>query len=524
MPMNPAPAPAAASPAPRLDLLRLSLAIAFVIAVIGYTWVAFGHISGTLVVAAAFGAYMAMNIGANDVANNVGPAVGGRVMTLTHAIIIAAVFEALGAIIAGGEVVGTVKSGIIDPAKIADPQTFVWLMMAALLAAAMWLNFATWIGAPVSTTHSIVGGVLGGGVAAAGVGIANWGTVGQIAASWVISPLFGGLLGALLLYTIKRSITYQADLLEAARRAVPALIGLMAWAFATYLLLKGLNQLVKVGFATAVGIGLLVGIAFMLLIKARIGRATRELSNDKDGVNRLFTIPLMFAAALLSFAHGSNDVANAIGPLAAIHDSLTNATVSGRASIPMWVMLIGALGLAVGLALYGPKLIRTVGSEITDMDPMRAYCIAMAAALTVIIASQLGLPISTTHVTIGAVFGVGFLREYLKANYDRIIAEIEAHHQAQDAEREVVEAFLEQFRVASIPVKGRMLRELKEKGRAGQSHFSKQERKDLRRVYQRNLVKRSVVVRVIAAWIVTVPASAAMAAVVFFAIRGAMLP
>jgi inorganic phosphate transporter, PiT family len=519
------PTPAVAALAPRNrtpDLIRLLIAVGFIVAVTVFTWTTRGQISLTLVVAAAIGAYMAMNIGANDVANNVGPAVGARAMTLTRAIIIAAVFEAAGAIIAGGEVVGTIKSGIIDPSHIEDPMIFVWLMMSALLAAALWLNIATIMGAPVSTTHSIVGGVLGAGIAAAGWGLANWGTVGQIAMSWVVSPLFGGLVAAALLYLIKRSITYQPDLMVAARRMVPVLLGLMAWAFTTYLLLKGVSQLVKVGFVTAMLGGAAGGAAIWWATRGPVARRSPLLGNDKEGVNSLFTVPLMFAAALLSFAHGSNDVANAIGPLAAINDAL-GGTIATRAAIPLWVMMIGALGLAAGLALYGPRLIKTVGSEITEMDPMRAYCIAMAATVTVIIASQLGLPISTTHVTIGAVFGVGFLREYLKANYDRIIAEIEMHHRDQEVEHEEVEAFLHAFERAPIREKGRMLKQLKKRGKRGESYISKRERKDLRKVYRENLVKRSVVFRVIAAWIITVPVSAVMAAGIFYMIRGAML-
>jgi inorganic phosphate transporter, PiT family len=506
------------------DLLRLLIALVFLLGVSSYAWFAHGHISLTLVVAAAIGAYMAMNIGANDVANNVGPAVGARAITLTRAIVIAAVFEAMGAIIAGGNVVGTIKSGIIDPAQIDDPMVFVWLMMSALLAAALWLNLATLMGAPVSTTHSIVGGVLGGGVAAAGWGIANWATVGQIAMSWVVSPLLGGLIAAFLLYLVKRTITYQPDLRTAARRMVPVLLGLMAWAFAAYLLLKGVTQLVKVGFVMALAIGALVGLATWLWTRGWVQRRSGELSNDKDGVNSLFMVPLMFAAALLSFAHGSNDVANAIGPLAAINDALATEGVHARAAIPLWVMLIGALGLAVGLALYGPRIIRTVGTEITDMDPMRAYAIAMAATLTVILASQLGLPISTTHVTIGAVFGVGFLREYLKTNYQRILAEIEQHHSEQEAEHEVVEAFLHAFEQADVAEKTRMLKKLKKQGKRGESYISKRERKDLRKVHRKALVKRSVMMKVIAAWIITVPASALMAGGIYYMIRGAMLP
>lgn len=506
------------------DVLRLCIALGFTLGVVAYTWLAHGHLSLTLVVAAAFGAYMAMNIGANDVANNVGPAVGAKAMSLATAIAIAAVFEAAGAIIAGGEVVGTIRSGIIDPSQIEDPRQFIWLMMGALLAAALWLNLATWIGAPVSTTHSIVGGVLGAGIAAAGWDVANWTTMRNIAASWVISPVFGGVLAAAFLYVIKRTITYQADLIVASKRMVPILLGLMGWAFATYLATKGLDKLLKLSFLQAVLGGAVVGAVTWAWTSLRVRQKAAKQRNDKDGVNALFGMPLIFAAALLSFAHGSNDVANAIGPLAAIHDTLLTSGISTRATVPLWVMVIGALGLAIGLALYGPKLIRTVGSEITDMDLMRAYCIAMAAAVTVIIASQLGLPISTTHVTIGAVFGVGFLREYLKASYARILQEIEEHHRDHGSTAHEVEVFIQTFEVASREEKTRMLEELKQRGKAGQSEISKAERKSLRKVHRQQLVKRAVMLRVIAAWIITVPATAVLAAIVYYTLRGMLLP
>jgi inorganic phosphate transporter, PiT family len=339
----------------------------------------------------------------------------------------------------------------------------------------------------------------------------------------VISPVFGGLVAAAFLYLIKRTITYQADLMTAARRMVPFLLAIMAWAFTAYLLRKGLSQVVKISFPIAMAAGGAFAAALFLLLRPRIASLSDGSANDKDGVNRLFTVPLMFAAALLSFAHGSNDVANAIGPLAAIHDALLHEGIGTKAAVPLWIMLLGAIGLAAGLALYGPRLIRTVGSEITEMDQMRAYCIAMSAAVTVIIASEFGLPISTTHVTIGAVFGVGFLREYLKVNYQRIIQEIEAHHQSQQSEREVVEAFLQAFEKASITEKGEMLNALKREAKTGAGHLSKRERKGLRKVYRQNLVKRSLVLKVIAAWIITVPASAALAALLFFAMRGAAL-
>ncbi|MCB1865277.1 MAG: inorganic phosphate transporter [Chromatiales bacterium] len=464
---------------------------------------------------------MAMNIGANDVANNVGPAVGSRAMTLGGAIAIAAIFEAAGALIAGGEVVSTIKGGIINPATIGDVDTFIWLMTAALLAGALWLNIATALGAPVSTTHSIVGGVLGAGIAAGGFGIANWSTMGKIAASWVISPVLGGLIAATFLYIIKRTITYQPRMRQAARKVVPLLVALMAWAFATYLVMKGLKHIWKVGFGGAAAIGLGVAVVVFTLVRKLVARNADALPASKEGINRLFTVPLIFAAALLSFAHGANDVANAVGPLAAINEAIVHGGVVAKAGIPLWVMLVGAIGISIGLALYGPKLIRTVGSEITELDQMRAFCIAMAAAITVIVASQLGLPVSSTHIAVGAVFGVGFLREYLKTNYSAMIAEIKAHHEG--AGQAEVDAFLNAFTKGTIKERGQMLRELKQRSDQDPT-ISKTERKGLKRVYKTELVKRTHLVRIIAAWLVTVPISALIAAFLYFTVRGMMLP
>ncbi len=503
------------------DVLRLGLGLLFIIGIMLYT-LGRGEASTLLVISAMIGAYMAMNIGANDVANNVGPAVGSRALTLFGALAIAAVFEAAGALIAGGEVVGTIRSGIINPAGIADPDTFIWVMMAALLASALWLNVATAVGAPVSTTHSIVGAVLGAGIAASGLDIANWDKMGTIAASWVISPVLGGLVAAAFLMLIKRSITYQQDMTAAAGRVVPILIALMTWTFATYLLLKGLSQLIKISFVGATVIGAALAVAAYFITRPMILRKAAGSANTKQSVNDFFTVPLIFAAALLSFAHGSNDVANAIGPLAAIVDTLAHHGdgIAKTASIPLWVMMIGALGISVGLCLYGPKVIRTVGSEITELDKMRAYCIAMAATLTVIIASQLGLPVSSTHIAVGGVFGVGFLREYLKNRYALMVAEIKEHHPEDD--QEAIDAFLARFEEASIDEKGAMLKDLKRQSKQmlDPAHFSKMERKGLRKVYKQELVKRSHMMRIAAAWVITVPASALIAALLFYLIRG----
>jgi PiT family inorganic phosphate transporter len=393
-------------------------------------------------------------------------------------------------------------------------------MMAGLLAAALWLNFATAVGAPVSTTHSIVGGILGAGVAAGGWGIANWGVVGQIAASWVISPVLGGLIAAGFLYLIKRTITYQPDLLVAAKRMAPILIAVMGWAFTTYLALKGLNQIISIGFLAASSLGLVVAVAVWAVMRRHVERVSPELTNDKEGVNSLFTVPLIFAAALLSFAHGANDVANAVGPLAGISEAVMHGDITGKAPIPLWVMLVGAMGIVLGLALYGPKLIRTVGSEITELDKARAFCVALAAAITVIVASQLGLPVSSTHIAVGGVFGVGFLREYLKVSYSRMIADIREHHRDDDGES--VDAFLDRFQAASVQEKGDMLRKLKSGGAA--EALRRDERKGLRKIQRIELVKRTLLLRIAAAWVVTVPATATLSAMIFFMLRGALLP
>jgi len=506
----------------RKELFRIGTAMLFIIGIMLFTS---QHGAGTpghimLVIAGMIGGYMAMNIGANDVANNVGPAVGSKALTMTGAIVLAAAFEAAGALIAGGDVVSTIKKGIIDPVLIADSDTFIWLMMAALLAGAIWLNLATIAGAPVSTTHSIVGGVLGAGIAAGGWDIANWGKMGAIASSWVISPVLGGLIAAGFLYLIKRTITYQTDMITAAKRMVPLLILFMAWAFSTYLVLKGLKKIWKVDFGTAALVGMVISAMIYMAVRPMISKFADRLSNDKQSVNQLFTMPLIFAAALLSFAHGANDVANAVGPLAAINDAILSGGVAAKASIPLWVMMVGAVGIAIGLALYGPKLIKTVGSEITELDKMRAFCIAMAAAITVIIATQLGLPVSSTHIAVGGVFGVGFLREFIKTSYSHMVQEIKHHH--EDDNPEEVEAFLLAFKKASIDEKGNMLQQLKE--RSAKAHLTKKERKALRKLYRHELVKRSALLKIAAAWVITVPVSGLLAALIYFMIRGMMLP
>jgi len=479
---------------------------------------------GFLVLAAVFGAYMAMNIGANDVANNVGPAVGSGALTIGGAILIASVFEAAGALIAGGDVVGTIKKGIIDPAAFGgDPIVFVYAMSAALLAAALWLNLATWLKAPVSTTHSIVGGVLGGGIAAGGFAIVNWGTMGKIAASWVISPVLGGVIAAIFLYIIKSQIMYKEDKLSAARKIVPILVALMAAAFITYLTLKGLKKVWPVIVETLSFLPqtkkptLLVALIFgaigagitYTLVKPKVVKRIEGMEATRESINLLFTIPLIFAAALLSFAHGANDVANAVGPLAAVYDALTTHGVSAKAAIPLWVMVVGGVGISIGLALFGPRLIKTVGSEITELDQMRAFSIMMAASITVVIASQLGLPVSSTHIAVGAIFGVGFLREWL----DSKEMGVKQTMLKNALERQnMLKKKLEQLKTEEdYKQQVELLAQLK---------YKKKKVKTLKKAIRETYVKRGMVKKIVAAWVITVPAAATLSAIIFFILKG----
>ena len=525
-----------------IDFIRLGFALFFLVAVLSYSFLSTGEISNNmfLVIAALFGAYMAMNIGANDVANNVGPAVGSKALTMGGAIVIAAIFEASGALIAGGDVVNTIKKGIIDISAFGgNTDSFIWAMMAALLAAAVWLNLATMAKAPVSTTHSIVGGVMGAGIAAAGFSIVAWGTMGKIAASWIISPVLGGVIAAIFLFSIKKTIVFKEDKVEAASKWVPVFVAIMSWAFVTYLTLKGLKkiwphivdiliflpQTKKPSFMVAAIFGIIVAVIVYFIVKKAVLEKASKIKNSRNGINKLFTIPLIFAAALLSFAHGANDVANAIGPLAAINDAVMTGGISSKAGIPLWVMGVGALGIAIGLALYGPKLIRTVGSEITELDQMRAFSVAMAASITVIIASQLGLPVSSTHIAVGGIFGVGFLREYLAESEKKdyvALGEI-----AVEDEKKVLKA---------INTELKELESKKEKKKEDyqrvvslyhkideEENKFKEIKKDLKNAKKVQYVKRDAVKKIIAAWIITVPSAALLSAAIYFMIRGIVL-
>ena len=417
------------------NLYKIVLGAGFALAVSFYanSLVGLANNGSFLILAAAFGAYMAMNIGANDVANNVGPAVGAGALSIGGAILVASIFELLGALIAGGDVVGTIKKGIIDPAAFgSDTMVFVYAMSAALLSAALWLNLATWLKAPVSTTHSIVGGVMGAGIAAGGFAVVSWVTMGKIAASWVISPVMGGVIAAIFLYIIKSQILYRENKLEAAKKIVPYLVALMTAAFIAYITLKGLKKVWPILVETlpflpenkkptlgiAMSLGLIGGILSYFLVKMRIVKKMIGLENTREDINKLFTIPLIFAAALLSFAHGANDVANAIGPLAVIYFLVKTGSIGTQVPVPVFLLLFGGIGIACGIGMAGHRVMDTIGNKITTLTNTRGFAVDFAAATTVLIASKLGLPVSTTHAAVGGVMGVGLARGIEAVNFN----------------------------------------------------------------------------------------------------------
>ncbi len=450
----------------------------------------------TIIAAAAIGGYMALTIGANDVTNNVSAAVGAKALTIGSALVIAAIFETAGALIAGGDVVATISKGIVSPDAIATPNDFIWLMMAALLSSALWVHLATWIGAPVSTTHSIVGGVLGAGIASAGISAVDWTVMGSIAASWIVSPLAGGVIAAFFLYLIKSLVIYRDDKIDAARVWVPVFVAVMGGAFATYLCTKGLSRVMHLSTTSLFLIAAASTAVSWVLSHRLVAWQSRGLENRNQSLRKLFRIPLVISAALLSFAHGANDVANAVGPLAAIVSTTRSGSIDASVGIPLWVMFIGGAGISIGLLLFGPRLVQMVGEQITKLNPMRGFCVALSAALTVLVASGLGLPVSSTHIAVGAVFGVGFFREWYTAHSPRRRAYL-----ARKAERQRALAGMQ----ASSD-------EAEEEAEAVQDL-------PVAEIARRRLVRRAHVTTIVTAWLTTVPLAAGLAAGIYLILR-----
>jgi PiT family inorganic phosphate transporter len=362
-----------------------------------------------------FGLYMTWGVGANDVANAMGTSVGSGAITVRKAILIAAVFEFAGAVLAGGHVTGTIRKGIISAEVVPSPEVLVLGMLAALLAAGTWLMIASSLGWPVSTTHTIVGALVGFGVIGIGMHAVQWGEVGSIVASWLVSPVLGMLFAWLLAISLQRLILNTEHPLRNAQVFGPVYVFCMGFLISMVTIFKGLTHLdLEVSAGTAFLIAVLTGIATAVLGKLLIRRVREPVDSDSKGqllaVERVFAPLCVFTACAMAFAHGSNDVANGIGPLAAVVTTVTTQQIGATAELPLWILMLGGFGIVLGLVTLGYRVMRTIGKRITELTPSRGFCAELAAAGTVVVASRLGLPVSTTHIIVGAVMGVGLAR------------------------------------------------------------------------------------------------------------------
>ncbi|OUS13375.1 phosphate permease [Gammaproteobacteria bacterium 53_120_T64] len=373
-----------------------------------------------LSLACVFGFFMAWGIGANDVANAMGTSVGSRALTVKQAIMIAMLFEFLGAYLAGGEVTATIRKGIIDTASVAEqPELLVFGMLAALLAAGTWLLIASIKGWPVSTTHTIVGAIVGFAAVGISVDAVHWPKVGKIVASWVVSPVLAGVISYSLFKSVQTLILNHSDPFARAKRFIPFYMFAVGFLMSMVTMLKGLKHVFKdqgvhLSFGEsalyAAGAGLVVTLIGSYFLR-RIKEDPQLDANDRfASVERVFAVLMVFTACSMAFAHGSNDVANAVGPLAAIVGIVQSGSIAAKTIMPSWILLLGGAGIILGLATYGFKVMATIGQKITVLTPSRGFAAELGAAATVVFASATGLPISTTHTLVGAVLGVGFAR------------------------------------------------------------------------------------------------------------------
>lgn len=383
-----------------------------------------------IILACVFGFFMAWGVGANDVANAMGTSVGSKALSLKQAIIIAIVFEFAGAYLAGGAVTATIRKGIIDPSLLAStPELLIFGMMSALLASAIWLLVATFYGWPVSTTHSIVGAIVGFAAVGISPDAVNWTKVFNIVASWVVSPLTAGFIAFFLFRSVQRLVLDTINPFENAQKYVPGYIFLVGFIICMVTFTKGLKHIgLDLSFTNSALISVAFAFVIMIIGKLMLRRIKEDKQADKNyhfsSVEKVFGVLMMFTACAMAFAHGSNDVANAVGPLAAIVGIVSaGGEVLQKTAMPSWILLLGGAGIVAGLVMYGHKVIATVGQNITELTPSRGFAATLAAATTVVVASGTGLPISTTHTLVGAVLGVGLARGLAALNL-RVIGTI----------------------------------------------------------------------------------------------------
>jgi len=374
------------------------------------------HVTIYIILAGALGLFMAWGIGANDVANAMSTSIGSKVLTIRQAVLIAGIFEFAGAFLAGGQVTSTIRKGIIDSGTVAaSPELLVFGMLASLVAAGVWLLIASHNGWPVSTTHTIVGAIVGFAIVGLGMDAVKWVKVGNIVASWIVSPLLSGALAFFLFRSVQKLILNTENPIANAKKYVPVYIFATGFMIALVTLFKGLKHL---GLELSTGQSYMIAVVVGLIVSGCgvyfISRIRIDPSDDKDfhfaNVEKIFAVLMVVTACAIAFAHGSNDVANAVGPMAAVISIANEGVVSQKSAMPAWILLIGGVGIVLGLAMYGKKVIATVGEKITELTPSRGFACQLAASTTVVIASGTGLPVSTTHTLVGAVLGVGLAR------------------------------------------------------------------------------------------------------------------
>ncbi len=392
-------------------VIRLGMGVLFVAMAALLSFGAFGDhpALGIIVAGVAVSAYLALSIGANDVANSLGPAVGAGAIGMTTGLLLVGLLQVAGAVLAGDEVTGRLADGIVIP-TLGDHST-ARIMVAALLAAASWISLATWAGAPVSTTHTIVGAIAGAGIAVHGWGAVNWPSMAMIALGWMISPLCSGLIAAGIMAFLRRQIYQREDKLAAAQKLLPGMIAAMAVLFVLNVMVISLRLDLWLSLAVAAIIGALGFWHSRRAIDAQIAAE----ANPRAAIKVIFALPLAISALMMGFAHGSNDAANVTAPLGAV----LRAADGPVESMAAWTPLLAGLGIAAGAILFGRKLVHMIGSRITKLNASRAFCISLATVITVLAASAVGLPVSTTHIAVGGVFGIGFYREWLDSRRTR---------------------------------------------------------------------------------------------------------
>ena len=369
-----------------------------------------------IVLAAVFGLFMAWGIGANDVANAMAPSVGSKAITIKQAILIAAVFEFAGAVLAGGGVTSTIRRGIVDSSLLSgQPELLVFGMLSALLAAGVWLLIASRFGWPVSTTHTIIGAVVGFAAIGIGTHAVQWPQVARIAMSWVVSPVLAGAIAWALFRSVQLLILDTLDPLRNARRYVPGYMFLTGFFMTLVTVMKGLEHIgIDISMAQSYLLATLCGAVVAGIGTVFILRIPYQEPDKSEfhfvTVERIFGVLMVITACAMAFAHGSNDVANAVGPVAAVVSVASSGDVTQEAIVPIWILVLGGVGIVIGLATYGHRVIATVGNNITALTPSRGFAAGLAAAATIVMASGTGLPISTTHTVVGAILGVGLAR------------------------------------------------------------------------------------------------------------------